>query len=168
MVNTTNVGTQEDLGEDRGLLQVDNENLKWRCSQCDETEEGTDSIYLNFCKRHPKKKGCKVELIDAESGEIVATSLRDAQSKGIFHNPYKGHKEEINTGVPRDGQNLTTGYFKTEKVPLSSRILMQKEIFIQEGYIPPGTSTSDYLEGLGDTLLDALGLQIAIVKKVKK
>lgn len=173
-----------------GSGDLDLSRLRWKCQIHKVSVEGSSKNYLPFCHQHMKKNGCKVVLVD-KSDKVVATSYYDAQVKGIFPkaNPYgrppkskdgpkpsqlpakseDGPKpsqlpaEEKGT-VPKDGQPLYVGYFKTEKVPLSSRLLMQKEIFIQEGLVPPGISTSDFLEGLADTILKLTGRQIAIVQ----
>lgn len=143
------------------------ENLKWKCTKCDETTDGTDAAYLNFCKQHSKKKGCKVELVDGITGEVVASSLRDAQGKGIFKMPYSSSKTD-NTGVPRDGQPLFTGYFKTEKVELNGKLWLYRDIFIQEKLIPPDTKMGDFLLGSVETLLEMTGRKIGIIQTTKK
>jgi hypothetical protein len=60
--------------------------LVWRCS-CNEELEGTPANYMNLIKSKAHK-GHKVVLVDKQTGEIVATSLRTAQVQGIL--PTKG------------------------------------------------------------------------------
>lgn len=160
------VETPEEGKEPVGVIH---ENLRWKCVKCDDTIEGKDSVYLEFCRKHPKKNKCKVELVDSVTGEVVATSLRDAQLKGIFYNPYKKSKEEDTggAGLPRDGQPLFTGYFKTEKVELNGKLWLYRDIFIQEQLIPPDTKMGDFLLGAVETLLDMTGRRIGIIQTKK-
>lgn len=149
----------EEAGVPGGIVL---ENLRWKCIKCDEIVDGTDAAYLNFCRKHPKKNECKVELVDIVTGEIIATSLRDAQGKGIFKMPHT--KEDSSTGIPRDGQPLFTGYFKTEKVELNGKLFLYREIFVQEKLIPQDTKMGDFLLGAVETLLEMTGRKIGIIQ----
>lgn len=171
MVTDTSIdagGEIESSEENSGVIY---ENLRWRCTRCEDTIEGTDKSYINFCKNHPKKNKCKVVLIDGVSGEVLAKDLRDAQEKGIFKKKTSSSKDDTDPGspsVPRDGQPLFTGYFKTEKVELNGKLWLFRDIFIQEKLIPADTKMGDFLLGAVETLLEMTGRRIGIIETKKR
>ena len=56
------------------------DNLKWKCQDCDAEAPPTGAAYMVIL-RH--QKGHHVRLIDKESGEVLATSLKQALARGI-------------------------------------------------------------------------------------
>lgn len=163
--NTSPDETVENTDETSGIIP---EYLLWKCNKCDETTEGTDKAYINFCKKHPKKNGCKVVLVDGPTGEVLAKDLRDAQGKGIFK--YRASSKDDNTPgsptIPRDNQPLYTGYFKTEKVELNGRLWIYRDVFIQEKFIPPDTKMGDFILGAVETLMELSHIKIGIIQTV--
>lgn len=135
---------------------------RWQCTKCGTSTEGTPGKYLNFCKKHPKKKGCAVTLVD-QTGETVATSIADAESKGLFPTGAVRAKDDT-SGVPRDGLPLMEGFFKTQRVELDARVQLYHQVFIQEQMIPPDTTLGQFILGLAETLLAMTGRKLAIVQ----
>lgn len=62
-------------------MVTDIEQLEWKCS-CEETRPPTAGNYMSLI-RGAAHKGHKVQLVNKATGEIVATSLKDAERKGI-------------------------------------------------------------------------------------
>lgn len=56
------------------------DNMEWRCQDCNATAPPTSSDYMVIL-RH--QKGHHIRLIDKASGEVLATSLKQALARGI-------------------------------------------------------------------------------------
>lgn len=56
------------------------EDLLWKCQECDASAPPTTHDYMKLL-RH--QKGHHIRLIDTKTGTILATSIVDAQYKGI-------------------------------------------------------------------------------------
>lgn len=53
---------------------------EWRCADCKEAAEGTRSGWGKLIKH---AKGHHLQLVDVSSGEIAATSIQEAEAKGL-------------------------------------------------------------------------------------
>lgn len=56
------------------------EDLKWKCSECDASAPPTSYDYMRLLKH---QKGHHIRLVNTSTGEIIATSPKEARSKGI-------------------------------------------------------------------------------------
>lgn len=146
------------------------QHLLWMCEKCGKTTEGKSNLYLNFCQKHPSKDGCNVILVD-DSHQMVAKSKQDAIKKGIFDPPKKKDKEAASKekdkstgGIPKDGQPLALGFYRTEKVELDSRLFLYRDIFVQEELVPADITMGAFLLGTVETLLEMTGRRIGIIQ----
>lgn len=143
------------------------QELKWMCEKCGETVEGTAGKFLNFCNKHPKKRGCSVVLVNGLN-EVLATSITDARRKGLIEKKGGAQPEKKPDGyegkVPKDGQPLAIGFYKTERVELDARLFLYRDIFVQEQLVPADISMGVFLLGCVESLLEVTGRKIAIVQ----
>ena len=56
------------------------EELQWKCQDCDASAPPTAYDYMRLLKH---KKGHHVRLVVAATGEVVATTAKEARAKGI-------------------------------------------------------------------------------------
>jgi len=56
------------------------DDLEWRCSECEETGPPTAYDYMRLLKH---QKGHHVRLVNKNTGEVLASSVKEARSKGI-------------------------------------------------------------------------------------
>lgn len=56
------------------------DELEWKCSECDATASPTAYDYMRIL-RH--QKGHHVRLVNKSTGEVLASSVKEAHSKGI-------------------------------------------------------------------------------------
>ncbi|GAH73424.1 unnamed protein product, partial [marine sediment metagenome] len=56
------------------------EELQWKCQDCDATAPATSYDYMRLIKH---QKGHHVRLVNTTTGEIVATTVKEARAKGI-------------------------------------------------------------------------------------
>ncbi len=156
------VETKEEVEE-----EVERLGLRWQCEKCGTGIEATPTNYLRACRMHPQKKGCAVRLVDG-TGDVVANNNEDAIRKGIFPRAVKKAGSIPGTssggGVPRDGQPLFEGFFRTQRVELDPKVQLYYQIFVQEGLIPAGTTLGEFIVSALETLLEVTGRKLAIVQ----
>lgn len=80
------------------------EDLEWRCQDCDATAPPTSNDYMKLLLH---QKGHHIRLVVKETGETLATSLTDAQYKGI----------DIPGDEKRQGKPSGKSLGKPEEVP---------------------------------------------------
>lgn len=144
------------------------QDLRWMCEKCGESVEGTAGKYLNFCNKHPKKNECKVVLVNG-TNDVVADSITDARRKGLIEKkgsskPEKKVDSSDGKVMPKDGQPLALGFYKTEKVELDTRLFLYRDIFIQEQLVPADITMGAFLLGTVETLLEMTGRRIGIIQ----
>lgn len=177
------IDTQIEKGEDS--VSEQKPHLFWMCEKCGDKIEGKPNQYLTFCNKHTKADGCNVILVN-DAHEMVATNKQQAIKQGIFPPPKPRKKKVKNSkrkqadegieaeveekqpgktaAIPKDGQPLALGFYKTERFEMDVRLFLYRDVFVQEGLVPADIPMGAFLLGVVETLLEITGRRIGIIQ----
>ena len=107
-------------------------------------------------------------------GIITPEQLKEINERTVARRRKKGKRVPDDDDVEKDAKPLVKtgstrkplyeGVFTTEPVSLNPKLKLYYQVFKDEGLIPDDTKFGEFILGAVETLLEATGRRIAIVK----